>query len=84
MSFREAMPAPNHPPGALPLNPAGGLPFPRPPVPPTSKYWLRHCFNQLQMCNVVFICSEIRIHVQYRMGNKVSCCTVIDILKARQ
>jgi len=25
---------PNHPPGALPLDPAGGLPFPRPPVPP--------------------------------------------------
>ena len=34
MSFREAMPPPNHPPGALPLDPAGGLPFPRPPVPP--------------------------------------------------
>jgi len=25
----------NHPPGALPLGPAGGLPFPRPPVPPS-------------------------------------------------
>ena len=25
---------PNHPPGALPLDPAGGLPFPRPSVPP--------------------------------------------------
>jgi len=25
---------PNHPPGALPLDSAGGLPFPRPPVPP--------------------------------------------------
>jgi len=37
MSFREAVPPPNHPPGALPLDPAGGLPFPRPPVPPTSK-----------------------------------------------
>ena len=36
-------PPPNHPPGALPLDPAGGLPFPRPPVPPTSKSWLRHC-----------------------------------------
>jgi len=24
----------NNPPGALPLDPAGGLPFPRPPVPP--------------------------------------------------
>jgi len=24
---------PNHPPGALPLDPAGGLPFPRPTVP---------------------------------------------------
>jgi len=24
----------NHPPGALPLDPAGGLPFPRPSVPP--------------------------------------------------
>jgi len=34
MSFREAMPPPNHPPGALPLDPAGGPPFPRPPVPP--------------------------------------------------
>jgi len=35
MSFREAMPTPNHPsPGALPLDPAKGLPFPRPPVPP--------------------------------------------------
>ena len=33
---------PNHPPGALPLDPAGGLPFPRHPVPPTSKSWLRH------------------------------------------
>jgi len=35
MSFREAVPPspPNHPPGALPLDPAGGLPFPRPPVP---------------------------------------------------
>ena len=32
----------NQPPGALPLDPAGGLPFPRPPVPPTSKSWLRH------------------------------------------
>ena len=38
MSFR-----PNRPPGALSLDPAGGLPFPRPPVPPTSKSWLRHC-----------------------------------------
>ena len=28
MSFREAMPPPNHPPGALPLDPADGLPFP--------------------------------------------------------
>ena len=43
MSFREAMLPPNHPPGALSLDPAGGLPFPRPPVPPTSKSWLRHC-----------------------------------------
>jgi len=34
MSIREAMPLPNHPPGALPLDPAGGLPFPRLPVPP--------------------------------------------------
>jgi len=34
MSFREAMP-PNHPPGALPLDPAGGLPFPDPLCPPT-------------------------------------------------
>jgi len=34
MSIREAMPPPNHPPGALPLDLAGGLPFPRPPVPP--------------------------------------------------
>ena len=34
MSFREAVPLPpNHPPGVLPLDPAGGLPFPRPPVP---------------------------------------------------
>ena len=33
MSFWEAIP-PNHPPGALPLDPAGGLPFSRPPVPP--------------------------------------------------
>ena len=33
ISFREAMPR-NHPPGALPLDPAGGLPFPRLPVPP--------------------------------------------------
>jgi len=34
MSFREAIPPPNHPPRALPLNPTGGLPFPRHPVPP--------------------------------------------------
>ena len=27
-------PLPNHPPGALPLDPAGGLRFPRPSVPP--------------------------------------------------
>jgi len=33
MSIREAMP-PNHPPGALPLDPAGRPLFPRPPVPP--------------------------------------------------
>ena len=33
---------PNHPPGDLPLDPAGGPPFPRPFVPPTSKSWLRH------------------------------------------
>jgi len=26
--------SPNHPPGALPLDSAGGLPFPGPPVPP--------------------------------------------------
>ena len=44
MSFREAVP-PNHLPGALPLDPAGGLSFPRPPVPPTSKSWLRHCYG---------------------------------------
>jgi len=43
--------APPEPPTrALPLDPAGRLPFPRPPcpptrppVPPTSKSWLRHC-----------------------------------------
>ena len=34
MSFRMLCP-PNHPPGALPLDPAGGLPFSRPPVPPS-------------------------------------------------
>jgi len=28
-------PPPNHPPGALPLDLAGGLPFPRLPVPPS-------------------------------------------------
>ena len=33
ISFRAAMPR-NHPPGALPLDPAGGLPFSRPPLPP--------------------------------------------------
>ena len=32
MSFREAM-LPNHPPGALPLDPAGGPPFPDPLCP---------------------------------------------------
>jgi len=46
ISFREAMPSPNHPPGALPLDPAGG---PAIPLCPTSKSWLRHwslqCFN---------------------------------------
>ena len=34
MSFREDVPPANHPPGALPLDPAGGLPSPRPHVPP--------------------------------------------------
>jgi len=46
-------PTPNHPSGAVPLNPAGGPPFPRPPVPPTrlhvpptSKSWLRQCVKR--------------------------------------
>ena len=46
ISFLEAMPSPNHPPGALPLDPAGG---PAIPLCPTSKSWLRHwslqCFD---------------------------------------
>jgi len=33
----------NHPLGALLLDPAGGLPFSRPSVPPPAKSWLRHC-----------------------------------------
>ena len=53
MSFRETVPPPNHPPGALPLDPAGGLPFPIPPVPPTSKSWLRHWPSSYDYC---FLC----------------------------
>jgi len=34
--------APETPTGVLPLDLAGGLPSPRPSVPPTSKSWLRH------------------------------------------
>ena len=47
MSFREAMPPPNNPPGALPLDPAGGPPFSRPPcAPPPNPGYATDCINQ--------------------------------------
>jgi len=42
MSFREAMPPPEPPTSGSAPGPLWGSPFPRPPVPPTSKSWLRH------------------------------------------
>jgi len=42
---------PQTPTGAPPLDPAGGLPSPRPPqlCPPTSDPWRRHCCRRIRI-----------------------------------
>jgi len=67
----------NHPPGALPLDPAGGLPFPRPPVPSTSKSWLRHCWRCKHIMLLFYASAAHPVDRQRRYVFDVSVCLYV-------